>query len=234
MGYTDDLLKRPGERFRRNFGMAGYTKRAVIAFLREFFADPENTKGYGDDEGQFVYFEDDTPEANPGAAPKNRLDIVDRLSYDQNTADGRPKIVIIRGQMNRDPKTIDNGTLHKDIGFGKSVRQSIKHVSIQIIVKSGNGDEAERLADIVFEAISAFAPSLREVLGWDSIDSVDMSPENPDEIDSVVESTTVVITVAGQLTSNYEVTKSAKKMGGVEICKQPTMIGNAGKTVKFK
>jgi hypothetical protein len=229
--YIDELLANPKTRFSKPFGMAGYAKRAVIAFLKDFYKDDKNTTGPNDPEGQFVYYGEDDVDSNQGKLPTNAIAIVDRYAYDQQRADPRPKLVVVRGGVSRQPRTLDGGMVRRQLLQGKVERQTVKSVSLQIVAASREGDEAERLADITFEMINAFSEKFRKLLGWEQIETLEISPESPADVDSRPDFVTVSIGVSGVVLSTFIRSRHGPTFSGTTDPNQ--VINNDGKPVTF-
>jgi hypothetical protein len=233
--FIDDLLSRPGVLAQKNFGMAGYSKRAVLAYLKDFFSDERNTKDFGSEEGQFVYYPgSDDPTQNGSRYPEFSLQITDRYSYDQkDRVDPRPKLVVIRGPMRRMPRSIGGGLAEVHVMRAVSERRTVKELSMQIIAMSRQGDEAERLADIVFESMNAFSTSFTKLLGWENIEALSIEPESAVDIDVNPDFIAVPISLSGTILSNYIIKRDAPQYGGLHIDKIPKVITPTGKEIKF-
>lgn len=197
--------------YARAFGFSWYSKRTIIAFLKDFFSKPENT------DNLFVYYPDEAPRSTSEVSP-SLLRIEDRFAYDRDNVDTRPALVVVRQGTSAAPKTLGNSFIYRDMRTGNQIVRTHNMMDMQIIAYSREGDEAEFLADIVYTLLSAYRAEIRELLGWDQIDSVSIGPETPTMIDGRIDYVSVPIQLSGQLSVNYSKKKGAPRLSLIGDC----------------
>lgn len=191
-------------------GMSAYAKRALIAFLKDFYRDPENTGG------RFVYIPSDESAAN---IPGKSLKITDRFAYDQDVVGGRPALVVARRSTTRNQTGMMMGMKHRSMTSGIMERESVNDISFDVTAYAREGEVAEILASLTYEIINSFAEDLRRLLKWHHIASVSVGAESmirgadqgrPDI-------TMVPVAVRGQFRVKFIKTPQATKLALVEV-----------------
>lgn len=198
------------------YGMGYFAKRGLLAFLKDFFRDPENSGGTF----HFV------SEAETTTHPGDTLRIISNLSQDQKTVENRPMIVVTRTSTTPDTPTFKSGMRGRDMLSGDEVREHVTHIGFNLGVYSRVPDEAERLAEIVMHVVNCYNDELRNLFGWHKVRATGMGPQTPVQVDSQITLACVTVSVQGQYVTAYRKSKKAKKLAFVPIISGVAMDGD--------
>jgi hypothetical protein len=127
--------------------VAVYFKRACLVFLQSIFSQRQ--------EGDFKYDEDES---------RTDIFIGDQKSVNLKASALKPSIVTVRGPISgMDMGTGNSGIESRDMKTGNRMYNGLSMGSVGLSCYSREGTEAERLAQLVFNAFRYFKPYFGEV-----------------------------------------------------------------------
>lgn len=151
-------------------GLPYYGVGAMIALLKDFFLDPENSGG------EYVTA---PPGADGGSDPGRYLQVADRFEWGENIANPKPRLVVSFSGAARQPVGLGMGFEKHNWSTGRTTRRSLVTSRYDVMVYSRSIMTSERIAGTVLTAIHAYAPKIREVLDMVKIDSTNINPAIP-------------------------------------------------------
>jgi hypothetical protein len=215
--YIDQLLNDPNEQRARAMGDPAYGISAMMAFLKDFFLDPANSND------EFV-----TPpsESAPGHDdPATYLQVSSKFNYTSVNPNQKPRIVVASRGIQDRPVGISLGQVDYNFLRSRETRLYIGTHRLDVMCYATNLLKTERVSTTVYNAIRAFAPRNRQLLGWVSINAIAQGSATPifPAGSSKPDLTMIPITVVGLQSARFSVTPTGRAGNfGIIVQDEPT------------
>lgn len=195
-------------------GDPDYGVGSVMVFLKDFFLDPSNSGG-----GEFQTAP--LGAGSEGADAARYMQVIQQLDYDSVAPGQKPRIVVVdRGMSGSQAIGMADGLDSYDWLSGRTTRRYMGQSRIDIQCLASGMMTAGRLSWAVMMAFRAFAPQIRELLGWSSLRAngrIGPAPVFPGAGMSKPDLMMYAIPLSGILMQSFTVTPDAPKVGGVGI-----------------
>lgn len=143
-------------------GLPSYGVSALMAFLSDFFLDPENSGGR-----HITPLPDNAEARMPGG---KYLFINEQFSWDQDQINTRGRIVVTGPDATTAPVGISRGMLNQNLLTGRRTNLSLSNQNFMLEAYAREGTAAQELAQLTWSALHTFSANARARLGFVKID----------------------------------------------------------------
>jgi len=169
--YIDLLLSNPQSVREQAMGLPSYVVSALMAFLNDFFHDPENSAG------RFVT---PLPDHEEARVPSGKyLYINEQFSWGMDQINTRGRIVVTGPDASTSPVGIARGMMNQNLLTGRRTNMSLSNQNFMVEAYAREGTAAQALAQLAFSALHTFSASARSKLGFVQLSSITLGRERP-------------------------------------------------------
>jgi len=210
--YTDLLLENLRSQREAAMGLPSFGVSALMAFLNDFFHDPENSAG------RFVTPDPDNEEAR---IPSGKfLYINEQFSWDMDRVNSRGRLVVTGPDATFSPVGLSRGMLSQNMLTGRRTNLSLSSQSFTIEAYAKEGPAAQLLAQLAFSAIHTYSAGIRAKFNLVKIDAPALGRERPmfhQSGSSRQELTMCPVSVTMMLTTKYDTFPTGPKLARLGI-----------------
>jgi hypothetical protein len=205
--YIDLLLGNPQSVREGAMGLPSYGVSALMAYLNDFFHDPENSAGR---------FATPLPDDEEARIPSGKfLYINEQFSWDMDQVNTRGRIVVTGPDASTSPVGIARGMLNQNLLTGHRTNLSLSNHNYTVEAYAREGAAAQALAQLAFSSLHTFSANARARLGLVRIDSITLGRERsvfPPAGSSRQELTMCPVGVMLMITMKYDTFPDAPKL----------------------
>lgn len=210
--YIDLLLGNPVTVREGAMGMPSYGVSALMAYLNDFFLDPNNSAN------RFVT---PPPDLEGKKLPPGKfLYVNEQFSWGMDMVNSRGRIVVTGPDASIQPVGIARGMLNQSLTTGRRTNLSLASHNYMVECYGREGAAVQSLAQIAFSSIHTMADKIRAQLGLVQITAATLGRERtvfPPAGSSRQELTMVPLSVTMLLSCKYDTFPTGPKMGNLGI-----------------